>query len=160
MSTRPLFAAVLFLLFLIRHPATAQQPMMVSYSPSSADFVNPERGFMRFTETTFGDYAPLSPNELASWRSLHLPGGDSAADYPIYASLVYRGFYLESFKNSPISTTYLMAMQQDFDAARLAGVKLIVRFAYTQETTPPYGGAPKNIVLHVAAFARPGTCAG
>ncbi|NUO00608.1 MAG: DUF4874 domain-containing protein [Saprospiraceae bacterium] len=134
MSIYPLFAAIPFLLFQCL-PATAQQPVMVSYTPSAADFVNPERGFMRFTETTSGDYIPLSSNQMASWRSLHLPGGDPAADYAIYASLVYRGFYLESFTNGPISTAYLSAMQEDFDAARLAGVKLIVRFAYTQKTT-------------------------
>ncbi len=151
----PLFAAVLFLLFQVHHPATAQQPAMISYSPSAADFVNPERGFMRFTETTSGDYTPLSPNELASWRNLHLPGGDPAADYAIFASLVYRGFYLESFTNSPISTAYLTAMQEDFNAARLAGVKLIVRFAYTKETTPPYGDAPKLIVLQHIAQLKP-----
>ncbi len=139
----------------IHHPATAQQPVMVSYTPSAADFVNPERGFMRFTETTSGDYIPLSPNQMASWRTLHLPGGDPAAEYAIFASLVYRGFYLESFVNGPISTAYLTAMQEDFDAARLAGVKLIVRFAYTQETTPPYGDAPKHIVLQHIAQLKP-----
>ncbi|MFN0174442.1 MAG: DUF4832 domain-containing protein [Saprospiraceae bacterium] len=122
------------------------------YSPTTEDFPNPERGFMQFTETNSTNYSPLNAAELALWRTLNQPFD---ADYSIYVTLGYRGFYLESFVNGPISNAYLDAMTQDFAAARQAGVKLVVRFAYTHNTTPPYGDAPKNIVLQHIAQLKP-----
>ncbi|MFN0214631.1 MAG: DUF4874 domain-containing protein, partial [Saprospiraceae bacterium] len=124
----------------------------VIYNPSSEDFPNPERGFMQFTETNSTNYTPLNAADLAFWRTLNQPFG---ADYSIYSTLGYRGFYLESFVNGPISTAYLNAMQQDFAAARQAGVKLVLRFAYTRKATPPYGDAPKSIVLQHIAQLKP-----
>lgn len=124
----------------------------VNYIPSTDDFANPERGFMQFTETMASSYTPLSAANPASWRNLNQPSG---ADYAIYSTLGYRGFYLETFKNGPISNAYLAAVQQDFATARQAGVKLVVRFAYTQKGTPPFGDAPKNIVLGHIAQLKP-----
>lgn len=125
---------------------------VINYSPSTEDFANPERGFMQFTETNSSNYEPLDAANMATWRDLNQPFG---ADYAIYSTLGYRGFYLEDFKNGPISNAYLQAMQQDFDAAREAGVKLVLRFAYTRKSTPPYGDAPKSIVLQHIAQLKP-----
>lgn len=120
----------------------------IAYTPSDEDFVNPERGFMRFTETFASAHTPLDPVEMATWRNLHQPW---LASYAIKASLVYRSVYLDLFKNSPVSDDFLQAIQQDFDAVRQAGMKLVLRFAYTQKTSPPFGDAPKEIVLlHIA----------
>ncbi len=124
----------------------------VYYDASTEDFANPERGFMQFTETSSGNYTPLDPLSVATWRTLNQPFG---ADYSIYSTLGYRGFYLEDFTNSPISAAYLDAMQQDFAVARQAGVKLIPRFAYTHNASPPYGDAPKDIVLQHIAQLKP-----
>jgi len=124
----------------------------VNYTTLTEDFANPERGFMQFTETTSSNYSPLDTNSLATWRNLNQPFG---ADYAIYSTLGYRGFYLESFTNGPISNAYLDAMQQDFNAVRQAGVKLVVRFAYTYQSSPPYGDAPKDIVLQHIAQLKP-----
>ena len=131
---------------------TASPDGTVNYAPSTEDFANPERGFMQFTETNSSNYTPVSAANLAAWRTLNQPFG---ADYSIYSTLGYRGFYLESFKNGPISNAYLNAMQADFDAARQAGVKFVVRFAYTKKDTPPFGDAPKNIVLQHIAQLKP-----
>ena len=124
----------------------------INYAPTTEDFANPERGFMQFTETNSTNYTPLNATDLAFWRTLNQPFG---ADYAIYSTLGYRGFYLESFTNGPISNAYLNAMQQDFAAARQAGVKFVVRFAYTNKETPPYGDAPKSIVLQHIAQLKP-----
>lgn len=124
----------------------------ITYQPSLIDFPNPERGFMQFTETTSGNYVPLDPVDLSTWRTLHQPWG---ADYAFHATLGYRGFYLEDFVNGPISATYLNAMQTDFNLARQAGVKLVVRFAYTRSDAPPYGDAPKHIVLQHIEQLKP-----
>lgn len=134
-------------------------PGMVLYQPSGEDFANPERGFYHYSETRSSNYTPLDVDELISWRSLHQPW---SAQYSIYSTLVFRYFVLENFKNGPISNAYLNAITQDFAIARQAGVKLIPRFAYTLETDnggcnycPPYGDAPKNIVLQHIVQLKP-----
>lgn len=153
----------LFALLLIGFTAWTQwatgQTTTIVYSPSSEDFVNPERGFYRYSATYSGNYAYLNVSEMKSWRSLQQPQG---ANYSVYSSLVFRYFFLETFKDSPIAAWYLAAMTQDFAAAREAGVKLIVRFAYTDDPAaggcqfcPPYGDAPKAIVLQHIAQLKP-----
>ena len=129
----------------------AQQTATVVYNESTEDFPNPERGFYHYTATYSDNYQPLDTNELKTWRTLHQPPG---ANYSIYSTLVFRYFFLENFKSGPISQIYLDGMMQDFTAARQAGVKVIVRLAYTEDPSaggctfcPPYGDAPKDIVL-------------
>ena len=129
----------------------------VYYTSSNEDFVNPERGFYRYSSTSSTNYTFLDSATLAGYRVLHSP---FSADYSVYSSLVYRYFFLEEFKSGPISQEYLDNMAEDFSTARKAGVKLIIRFAYTEDVNPngcaswicpPYGDAPKNIVLdHIA----------
>ncbi|MDO8368992.1 MAG: DUF4832 domain-containing protein [Saprospiraceae bacterium] len=140
------------ILLTLRLTVFGQPSVTVNYIPSTEDFANPERGFMQFTETSSGNYSPLDAIGLAYWRTLNQPFG---ADYSIYSTLGYRGFYLEDFISGPISSDYLAAMQLDFDAARQAGVKLVLRFAYTHKSTPPYGDAPKSIVLQHIAQLKP-----
>ncbi len=132
---------------------TIAQTTTINYTESTADFPNPERGFYRYSSTHSDSYAPLNAATLAGYRSLHTP---FSAGYDIYSTLVYRVFYLDDFTSSAISSSYLSSVQADFDAARTAGVKLIVRFAYTDNVDgstcaswicPPYGDASKSWVL-------------
>lgn len=148
----------LFLFFILfTLGSLSAQTTMVSYIESDEDFVNPERGFYRYSATSSTNYNPLDSATIAGYREFHTP---FSADYSVYSSLVYRYFFLEDFKNGPISQAYLDNVAQDFATARKAGVKLIVRFAYTEEVNsngcsswicPPYGDAAKSIVLgHIA----------
>lgn len=134
------------------------QTTTVSYGASTADFPNPERGFYRYSETSASNYGLLDATELASYRNLNTPFG---ANYGVYSTLVFRYFILDDFKTAPISQVFLNNMAADFTAARTAGVKLIVRFAYTTTPTPgncpagwvcpPYGDATEAQVLaHIA----------
>jgi len=133
------------------------QTSTVSYTYSDADFVNPERGFYRYSETRSANYSLLDSAELAGYRLLHTP---FSAGYSIYSSLVFRYFFLEDFKTTDISQDYLDNMTADFETARKAGVKIIVRLAYTDSVDgstcdswicPPYGDASKAIILgHIA----------
>jgi len=132
----------------------------VFYSPSATDFINPERGFYRYTETRSGNYSPLNQADLADYRNPYTPFG---ANYSVVSSIAFRYFFLEDFKNGPISSDYLNAVNDDFATARAAGIKLIPRFAYTDEVNgngcdeficPPYGDAPKSIILaHINQLA-------
>jgi uncharacterized protein YjbI with pentapeptide repeats len=102
-----------------------------------AVFSNPERGFYHFTETHSNNYDALDLNTLRRYRQCE------------GISLVHRSFYLDDFVTGPISQGYLDAMQRDFDTVREAGLKAIVRFAYTNgpDLEPPYGDASKERIL-------------
>jgi uncharacterized protein YjbI with pentapeptide repeats len=100
-------------------------------------FSNPERGFYHFTETHSNNYDSLDLNVLRYYRQCE------------GISLIHRSFYLDDFVTGPISQGYLDAMQRDFDTVREAGLKAIVRFAYTNgpDLEPPYGDASKDRIL-------------
>ena len=137
------------------------QTSTVNYAYSTDDFVNPERGMYRYSETRSDNYTPLDSATIAGYRLLHTP---FSAGYAVYSSLVFRYFFLEDFVNAPISAAYLAQMETDFATARAAGVKLIPRFAYTDSVNdtgcsggicPPYGDASKSIVLGHLAQLKP-----
>lgn len=123
----------------------APQTTSVEYVRSSALFPNPERGFYYHTEAHSNDYTPLDLPTLQGYRQNE------------QITLILRVFYLEEFVTSDISPTYLDAMQADFDTVRAAGVKLIVRFAYTDQLppTPPYGDASKAQILRHLEQVQP-----
>lgn len=137
------------------------QTSQVFYEESYADFPNPERGFYRYSSTYPSPYSHLNVNTLKGYREYHKP---YSADYSIYSTLVFRYFFLSDFLESPISQDFLDNMAVDFAAAREAGVKIIVRFAYTEEVNdegcaswicPPYGDAPKERVLEHIGQLKP-----
>ena len=148
----------LFFFFLGCVPLFSQST--INYTESTEDFPNPERGFYRYTETRSASYSVLDATTLAGYRNLNTP---PSAGYSIYSSLIFRYFFLEDFTGSAISQSYLDNMVLDFAAARTAGVKVIPRFAYTDNVDgstcssficPPYGDAPKAQVLaHIAQLA-------
>lgn len=135
--------------------------LTVSYTESTQDIVNPERGFFQYAEIHASNYVPLSQSVLASYRNNQSIDG---ATYTVSCSLVYVEYVLDSFVSSPISADFLSKFDQDCAAARGAGVKLIPRFIYTNTThtgscpdqsiCPPYGDAPKSVVLnHISQLA-------
>ncbi|MEM7571444.1 MAG: DUF4832 domain-containing protein [Bacteroidota bacterium] len=138
----------------------AEAETTINYQSSEVDFVNPERGFYRYTETRSTNYNNLSANDLMDFRNPYTPFG---ASYSVVSSLAFRYFFLEDFTAGPIDQSYLDQVAADFAAARTAGVKIIPRFAYTDNVDgsgcpsficPPYGDAPKNIVLgHIDQLA-------
>lgn len=94
----------------------------ITYTAHNNDIINPERGFYHHTETHSNNYTLLNQNTLNSYRNENI-------------SLILRVFYLEDFigNNSTISQAYLNNMQTDFDRIRNAGLKVIIRFAYTDD---------------------------
>jgi len=99
-----------------------------SYGASAELLANPDRGFYRYTETRYradgSGFVPLDAAQLIRWRTENL------------ITLVYRVFYLDAFAGQDvIDPAYLDLLRKDFAAARSAGVKLVVRFAYTDTTS-------------------------
>lgn len=134
-----------------------------TYTMSDADFPNPERGFFRYSETDVSNYSPLDVNELKNART-ELQQADGGT-YKIYSTLVFRYFILKGYTDKPLTEDLLNKINEDFNIARQAGVKLIPRFTYTVTThaggcpeglaCPPYGDAPKEIVLEHIAQLKP-----
>jgi len=142
----PILLVQLFLLCSLSPVVQAgSQTTTVIYTPTTKLFPNPERGFYHHLETHSNSYIPLDLNTLRNYRQNE------------NITLILRLFYLDDFVNSNISHAYLAKMQADFETVRTAGLKAIVRFAYTNQphftpgTTwppiPPYGDATKQQIL-------------
>ncbi|MBN8650483.1 MAG: DUF4832 domain-containing protein [Cytophagales bacterium] len=128
---------LLVLIFSIPVLSSAQSFTTHAYPEDATNFANPERGFYKHTEALSGNYNVLSEATLNTHR------GNGY-------TLLLRVFYLQNFLNSPISAAYLENVERDFAVARKAGFKIIVRFAYTQKSTPPYGDAtPARVLQHI-----------
>ena len=136
----------------------------VTYEESDEDFPNPERGFYIPLDTHGGNFVPLNSEKLISDR-IELKKHGSAR-YAVYSTLLYRGYVLDSFVNKPLSESFLTNLDNDFKAVRDAGIKMILRFAYTNKThsgncrdkekiCPPYGDASKQVMLNHIAQLKP-----
>ncbi len=96
----------------------------VQYTASNANFRNPERGFYADSE-----YYQATPSPLTAAGLTALLSNKSATGYQV--SLVHRTYFLPEFINTPaLPASFLNTVQGDLQAARAAGVKLILRFAY------------------------------
>ncbi len=116
---------------------TAQTFTNYTYEYSDSVFNNPERGFYKYTERDDANTS-LDLNTLMNYRDLGY-------------TLIYRIFYLRDFVDSPISEAYLAKIKDDFNKMREAGIKGVIRFAYTSSMTAPYGDAtPTRVFSHIA----------
>jgi hypothetical protein len=130
------------------NPALGQSLATNFYTISDEDFANPERGFY-IQADSYASAPAHVPSNLASFR---VSGKDSPGNtYSAKISLLLRVFYLDTFANEPISSNFLNSIQMDFDSIRAQGDKAIVRFAYNQKTTRPFGEPTKaRILAHIA----------
>ncbi|WP_205501773.1 DUF4832 domain-containing protein [Rufibacter psychrotolerans] len=91
----------------------------ITYAASNEIFPNPERGFMRLF-SVYSEGAPLNVTTLGSLKNNNI-------------TLVHRVYYLEKFKDAPLSAAQLTLFQTDMDLIRQAGLKCVLRFAYTDQ---------------------------
>ncbi|MDB5279218.1 MAG: hypothetical protein JWR61_4173 [Ferruginibacter sp.] len=142
----------------------AAQNKTIVYKESQEDIVNPERGFYIPSGTRASNFVVLDAEKLRAYRNN--PQRSSKASYTVKVSLIYRGYELDTFKNQPLSAAFLANLQKDFDAVRSAGLKMILRFAYTNTShegncgdeykiCSPYGDAPRSITLHHIQQLKP-----
>ncbi len=155
-------AAILFLLFAA--VASSAQQVKLFYKESDADILNPERGFYIPSGTRASNFVSLDQNTLLQYR--RKPQQPGSASYSVNVSLLYRAYELDTFKGRPLSAVFLNNLQKDFDIVRAAGLKMILRFAYTNSThggdckdeykiCPPYGDAPRHVVLQHVRQLKP-----
>jgi len=121
---------------------TGLAPVTYTNDPNTI-FANPERGFYAMYETYASAYETLSQSEL---QNLRVQSG---------VSLLMREWYLDSFVNTDLTQGFLDKVAADFSVMRQAGMKAVVRFAYTANSTKPYGDASKARVLGHIAQLKP-----
>lgn len=134
------------LFFLVCHAFVFAQT--VTYQSSNDVFANPERGLQKYSITS-AEYATvpgtsnLSVATLNSWKT----SSDKV-------TVVYRYFLLDAFLNADINPTYLANIQTDFDHIRTAGLKVIVRFSYSNaQGTNLQQPVKSQILSHIAQLA-------
>ena len=69
--------------------------------------------------------------------------------------MILRLFYLHEFLNeSAVSVEYLAKMQADFDSIRAAGIKCIVRFAYSaSQSAAVWDATPDKVFSHIESLS-------
>ena len=135
----------------------------VLFTEIDEDIVNPDRGFYYPYTTSTSAFEPLVLSDLVSRReNAYTP---FQATYQVKSSIALRHYVLDSYVNvDQLQSSFLSQIQTDFDTARAAGVRLILRFSYTITPNPgscsagficpPYGDAPKARVLsHISQLA-------
>lgn len=150
--SRRISGFILLGLWLIGAPALAQIFVTNTYTSSTEDFANPERGF--YIQADSYASAPSSvPANLANYR---VNGKNSPGNtYNAKISLLLRLFYLDSFVNAPISASFLNSILTDFNSIRAQGCKAVVRFAYNQDQTSPFNEPTKAQILEHIAQLKP-----
>lgn len=135
--------SILTLVLLFSIIGFAQTNTNVTYTASSENFSNPERGMYHHTETHSTGYSSLSQSTLTNYRNNEK------------ITLILRVFYLENFRTSAISQDYLNKVQADFNTIRNAGLKCIVRFAYSDTDVAGQRDASKAQILAHIEQLRP-----
>src|SRR5215218_4015746 len=102
----------------------------IQYELSDDIFPNPERGFIHSLQI-HSEGTPLNPAMLAALKNENV-------------SMIQRLYYLENFKDKPISDVELSLIKSDMQKLRDAGVKCVLRFAYTDDMSGT--DAPLSII--------------
>jgi hypothetical protein len=109
-------------------PLILSEYSTVLFIPSSADFANPERGFLEgfgLEETTLDWYA------AQGYTIAYTTAGD-----------------LREYIHRDLPPEYLQSLNNHFQLARKAGIKLIIRFSYNDGETYP-NPAPEASLLQI-----------
>lgn len=110
----------------------------VTYETSTERIANPERGLYHYIETRASQPNSYSLNQLYGYQQNE------------DITLLYCINYLDAFVNAPISDTFLDHFEANMNTVREAGLKCILRFAYTSDyrnEQPPFGDATKAQIL-------------
>ena len=118
------------------------------YQSTSAIIANPERGWYDDYYSYSGGsnlgtiYKPLKAKEMIENREND------------HITLILRLFYLHEFLElDEVSPEYLARMQSDFDSVRAAGVKCIVRFAYSaSQSAAVWDATPDKVFSHIESL--------
>jgi hypothetical protein len=88
---------------------------VITFESDTVDFPNPERGFYHQDEVWPGE--PIHASWMKNWRNENI-------------TVLRCYFRIDSFVNAPLSAAALATIDRSFDSCRVAGIKIIPRFAY------------------------------
>lgn len=115
----------------------------VSFIESDEIFPNPERGFYKHYDFTSSKATPLSVSTLKADRLKGL-------------TLCYTGHYLTEFLTSDISENFLNLVRNNMEALREAGVKCVLRFAYSRDASDSkkskWDASPEYVHRHIKSL--------
>jgi len=116
----------------------------LTYGSDMEEFTNPERGFYRPFGTKMSAFKPLDVETLLSLKNPN----PAAGGFKVGSSLVYRSYQFDDFKEGPLNQEVLGHIQNDMEIVREAGMKVILRFTYSNSCCePPFNDAPKATIL-------------
>lgn len=114
----------------------------VNYTESDSVILNPERGF--YSQLTYYASTSTYPLSVSTVTSQKYFG----------RTLLLTMYYLDTFKDKPISDEFLSLIDSNMKAIREGGAKCILRFAYSDSETKKPWDAPQDIVLqHIQQLA-------
>jgi hypothetical protein len=110
-------------------------------TPLEIAVINPERGYYMPTES----YSQIKPYQVIDQWIISEAKRQNM-------TLILREFYLNAFLSSPISQDYLNGMQADFNEIRKNGIKVIVRFAYSDDVEPKdkWDTSKSQMLIHIS----------
>ena len=141
--------ALTFTFTLLTTSVLKAQSTTIVYPSSKVEIANPERGWYDDYYSYAGGsnmgntFKPLKTSELLSMRE-----NDNI-------TLILRLFYLHKFlEEDQVSQEYLDWMQADFDSIRAAGVKCVLRFAYSaSQKAAVWDATPEKVFSHIESLA-------
>ncbi len=138
--------SISLLLFLVSQKILIGQT--VTYQSSTDIIANPERGLQKYSITS-NNYATVSGTNNLSVETLN--SWKTSADK---ITVVFRYFLLDAFLDSDINETYLSNIQTDFENVRTAGLKIIVRFSYSNaQGSTPQQPIKSQILSHISQLS-------
>ena len=145
----PLFFQLCILLFCLVGCNLDALAQSVNYTPSDAVIGNPERGLQKYSITasnysTIPGANNLSVSTMTQWKN--------SSDQ---IRVVFRYFLLNAFLDREINSTFLDNMQTDFDNIRTAGLKVVVRFSYSNSQGSEPQQPEKALILRHITQLKP-----
>ena len=120
------FFALVVLILLIFNLIT-MQAKTIHYDSTGANLFNPERGFC----SQISD--PITLSYINALKSQQI-------------SIIQRIYTIPQFRDKPLTDDFLNLVEKDFNTARKGGIKLVVRFSYTDDINGE--DAPLNVILN------------
>ena len=107
------------------------------YVESDDAFPNPERGFYSVKSFHSATDSPLNLQTLLTHRRLN-------------KTIFYTGYYPKEYMNGDIGEDFLDLMRTNMSILREAGVKCVLRFAYSDsESEKPWDPTPEIVQRHI-----------
>ncbi len=118
---------ILFLFIATVTPA--QSVSIINYTESDETFLNPERGF--YTDV----YGNITASTVAAAKAQGI-------------TLLHKIYVIPQFRTAPLSDDFLNTVRSDLQTAREGGVKVILRFFYT-DYAEGEDAALDTVLLHI-----------